>query len=368
MSNNVEEQVHSPSANLPVEQKLRASTPIARTAGRAQLMPRDMGEAMELAKLMAKAEGMVGVHLLGNPGACLGIVIQGMEWGISPYAVAMKSYIASKPKEGEPLPPISYEAQLLHAVVLRNAPLKGRLQHEYIGDGDELRCKVWGTFIGEDAPCVLESEPLKALLPGKNQFGNLKGSPLWLKKPKQQIFYNTVRDWARMYCPDVILGAYSRDEMAEYEEVETETKQIDPFAGPGPRVPAIGGGVAHGEPAVADTASAPVPVTDAASSSPQLSAASGAVEPTVPAPAFSIHESGEFSSPPEPSVAADPTDGAAGASSNSGVPAALNSPTLIADWAGKQARRAGKSEGDNPYDAGSPEWDAWLAGFNGVAK
>lgn len=208
--------------------KLVATAPIARVGSRGMLMPRDMQEAVQVAQLMSKAHGMVGPHLIHNPGGCLAVVLQAVSWGMSPFAVAQKTYVAAKIDDDptKPLPPISYEAQLVHAVVLALAPIKGRLKIEFDGEGPEMRCIVSGTFEGDESPSVLRSEPLARLT-------REKGSPLWKTKPQQQLAYNAVRDWARRYCPDVIMGVYTPEEMQDLR-VE-ERPPVDPFAGEGPR-------------------------------------------------------------------------------------------------------------------------------------
>jgi hypothetical protein len=162
-----------------------------------------MGDVMEFAKMMAVAKGAVPPHLRGEPGACLAVCVQALEWRMSPFAVANKSYFVNDR--------IAYESQLIHAIVEARAPLKGRLRHEIIGEGDQRRCKVWGTFKGEDTPHEVTSEVLaKARL---KIGGQPKGSPLWTAKPELALFYDTTRDWARMYCPDVILGIYAEEEL-----------------------------------------------------------------------------------------------------------------------------------------------------------
>ncbi|HDZ9820483.1 TPA: recombinase RecT, partial [Klebsiella pneumoniae] len=42
-----------------------------------------------------------------------------------------------------------------------------------------------------------------------------RNSPLWVSNPKQQIAYLGVKYWARLYCPEVILGVYSPDEVEQ---------------------------------------------------------------------------------------------------------------------------------------------------------
>lgn len=216
----------------PVErEKFTPTAPLARIGSRAMLVPRDMSEAMEVAKLMSKAHGMVGPHLIGNPGGCLAVVLQAMSWGMSPFAVAAKTYVAAKAEDladtSKPMPPISYEAQLVHAVVLALAPTEGRPEITFEDEGDKMRCIVSATFKGASSPSVLRSEPLATLK-------NAKGSPLWFKKPQQQIAYNAVRDWGRRYCPDVIMGVYTPDEMLDFH-IEEKPRIVDPFAGEGPR-------------------------------------------------------------------------------------------------------------------------------------
>lgn len=57
----------------------------------------------------------------------------------------------------------------------------------------------------------------------------VRNSPVWKSDPRQQIAYLAVKRWSRLYCPDVILGVYTPDELATPEE-----KNINP-APPGRR-------------------------------------------------------------------------------------------------------------------------------------
>ncbi len=154
-------------------------------------------DLMEFAKLMAISGICVPNHLRGQPGACLAICMQAVEWRMSPYAVANKSYVVNDR--------ISYESQLIHAVVEQRAPLVGRLRATYTGQGPTRKCIITGKIKDEDEPLVLESPTFAEIMP--------KNSPLWKTKPDLQLFYNASRDWARMYFPDLILGVYSNDEI-----------------------------------------------------------------------------------------------------------------------------------------------------------
>jgi hypothetical protein len=184
------------------------NTPDMEGAG---LVPRNWGEAMEAAKLLAISGAAVPKYLRGNPGGCFAITMRAMRWGMDPFAVAEKSYIVINKGDER----ISYEAQLIHAVITSNAPLKGRLRHEIIGEGDERRCKVWGTFKGEDKPHEYTSPTLKQMRDarGRNEYGGTKGSPYWDTLPEVQLTYSTVRQWCRLFASEVILGVYAPDEL-----------------------------------------------------------------------------------------------------------------------------------------------------------
>jgi len=156
-----------------------------------------MGQVMEFAKVMAIGGVSIPPHLRNNPGACLAVCIQAVEWRMSPYAVANKSYSVNDR--------LAYESQLIHAVIEQRAPLVGRLRHRFDGEGDARTCTVWATAVGEPEPLSYTSPPIGKITP--------KNSPLWKTKPDLQLYYNASRDWARMYFPDVILGVYSDDEL-----------------------------------------------------------------------------------------------------------------------------------------------------------
>lgn len=158
-----------------------------------------MADAAEFAKLMSVSEQAVPAHCRNRPGVCLALTIQAIEWRMSPFAVANKSYVVNDR--------VAYESQLIHAVIEQRAPITCRLRHTFSGTGDSRRCKVWATAKGEEEPLVYESPEFKQIQP--------KNSPLWKTKPDLQLYYNASRDWARMYFPDVIMGVYSDDEMMD---------------------------------------------------------------------------------------------------------------------------------------------------------
>lgn len=156
-----------------------------------------MDEAMTFAKLMAISSVAVPKHLRGVPGACLAIVIQAIEWKMSPYAVANKSYSVNDR--------LAYESQLIQAVILQRAPIIGRFKVEYTGDGDNRVCKVWAKLKDSEDTVEYISPPFGKITP--------KNSPLWKSDPDQQQFYYSGRALCRRHFPDVLLGVYADDEI-----------------------------------------------------------------------------------------------------------------------------------------------------------
>jgi hypothetical protein len=171
------------------------SVPLSAGAGGASIAPQNLGEVVKFAEVMCRADIALPPHLRGNAGACMAVALQALEWQMSPFAVASKSYAVKGA--------IAYEAQLIAAVVNTRSGIRGRLKYEYRGDGDELTCIVSGVLDGE--VCSYETPACGAIQP--------KNSPLWKTDPRQQLGYYAARSWARRHCPEVILGVYDRDEV-----------------------------------------------------------------------------------------------------------------------------------------------------------
>lgn len=199
---------------------------------------------LRLADLMAGGRATVPKHFHNNPADCMAVVIQSMQWGMSPFAVAQKTHVVSGT--------LGYEAQLVNAVITAMAPTLDRLHYEWFGPWEKiigkfrevesktkkdedtgepkkfrfpdwkladeagLGVRVWATMRGEDEPRVLELLLSQA---------RTRNSTLWADDPKQQLAYLATKRWSRLYCPDVIMGVYSRDEL---EEADTGPRDVTP--------------------------------------------------------------------------------------------------------------------------------------------
>lgn len=195
--------------------------------------PTGLQKLQAFADVMAKGKATVPAHLAGSPADCMAVALQAAQWGMNPYAVAQKTHLINGV--------LGYEAQLVNAVITSMAPTKDRLHYDWFGPWenvigkfvektsqkgnkyiapnwkmeDEKGCgvRVWATLKGEDEPRVLE------LLLSQAQVRN---STLWGSDPKQQLAYLGVKRWARLYCPDVILGVYTPDEFEPQQRAERD--------------------------------------------------------------------------------------------------------------------------------------------------
>ncbi|ROU10482.1 enterohemolysin [Kluyvera ascorbata] len=115
----------------------------------------------------------------------------------------------------------------LNACISSSSAIQGRFHYEYGGDWE----KIAGQKDGRDELGLYIR--VGAVLRGEADITwgepiyladiTTRNSPLWKTAPKQQIAYLAVKYWARLYCPEVILGVYSPDEV----EPRTE-KEINP--------------------------------------------------------------------------------------------------------------------------------------------
>jgi len=195
-------------------------------------------------QMMAGSKSMVPRHLQGNPSDCSAVVMQALRWGIDPYACAQKTHVISGT--------LGYEAQLVNAILLANAPIEGRPKYEKIGDwtkiigkfkwleskktpGQKYQVPDWKTEDEKGLGVKLsikmkgeEVQPFELLL----SQATVRNSTLWASDPFQQLCYLAIKRWARLHCPDVIMGVYTPDEL---EEVQSFTgpdnaKDVTPVA------------------------------------------------------------------------------------------------------------------------------------------
>lgn len=184
--------------------------------------PSGLQKLQAFAEVMSQGKATVPTHLSGKPADCLAIALQAAQWGMNPYAVAQKTHLVNGT--------LGYEAQLVNAVITSSTAVQGRFKYEYSGNWDTFRPGDKNPN-AEKGLCVR----VGAVLRGETEitwgewlyleFITTRNSPLWKTAPKQQIAYLAVKYWARLFCPDVILGVYTPD---EFEPAKRTERDITP--------------------------------------------------------------------------------------------------------------------------------------------
>lgn len=181
--------------------------------------PTGLQKLQAFAEVMAMGKATVPAHLAGKPADCLAVALQAAQWGMNPYAVAQKTHLVNGV--------LGYEAQLVNAVITSSTAVQGRFRYEYGGPWEKFRpgdkspaaekglcVRVGAVLRGETE--ITWGEPLYL------EFVTTRNSPLWKTAPKQQLAYLVVKYWARIYCPDVILGVYTPDEFEPQQRAERD--------------------------------------------------------------------------------------------------------------------------------------------------
>lgn len=169
----------------------------------APLLPTDINQAMRLAEVMATGK-LVPAHLQKSPADCLAVIMQAIRWQTDPFATAQcTSVIGGR---------LMFEGKLVAAVVNTSGRIRGRLEFEYFGKGDDREVTCAGHLIGEPAPVKVTVKLRDAKTSNK----------VWVTQPDQQLAYHSCRVWARRYCPELMLGIYAR------EDIETESAPPPP--------------------------------------------------------------------------------------------------------------------------------------------
>ena len=202
-----------------ITQQQQQAAPTVSQGNGAMINAESFDSAFRFASLMADGKSTLPKHLHGNPADCMAVVMQAMAWGMNPYAVAQKTHLVNGA--------LGYEAQLVSAVVSSSTAIEGRFHYEYSAPdtwekSDDKRAWVKCGAILKGEREITWGEPV---FPAKQA---VKNSPLWKTDPRQQTSYLALKKWARLYCPAVMLGVYTTDELQDVPQ--QQEKDITPKA------------------------------------------------------------------------------------------------------------------------------------------
>ncbi|MDD2711341.1 MAG: recombinase RecT [Simplicispira sp.] len=207
------------------------NTAVALSSASSLLMSGDSMDRLErIAEMMFTGRTTVPQHLRGSKGDCFAVVLQSMQWGMNPFAVAQKTHVSQSGALG-------YEAQLISAALSGSGALKEDPEYEFLGDWSKVLGKVEerksekggkyyvATYTKQDE--IGLGVICRATLKGESKPRELtvmltqcypRFSTQWATDPKQQICYVAVRKWGRLHKPGVLLGVYTPEELEQTGE------------------------------------------------------------------------------------------------------------------------------------------------------
>jgi hypothetical protein len=127
----------------------------------------------------------------------------------------------------------SWNAKFIIAVI-NSCGKYDSLRFKIEGTGDQMSCVAYATDIRNGE--VLESEKITIAMAKQEGWYTRSGSK-WPTMPKQMLQYRAASFFARLYCPEILLGMQSSDESADIvnvpiKDVTNEMAEVNQPAAP----------------------------------------------------------------------------------------------------------------------------------------
>jgi hypothetical protein len=170
-------------------------------------------QAQRVAKLFSESK-LVPDHFRGSAASVFVALHMAMRMNLDPMMVMQKTYIIA----GKP----GMEAQLLIALVNARGPFTGPIQWEFAGEGDNRQCTAYAIHAktGERCEMTVTWKMVKA-----EGWAGKSGSK-WQTIPDLMFRYRSATYLARLYCPEVIMGLSTVDELQEMDVIDVTPEPI----------------------------------------------------------------------------------------------------------------------------------------------
>lgn len=167
---------------------------------------------------------MVPAHFQGDEPSCMVAVQMAMRLQIDPFMFLQKTYVVG----GKP----GMEAPLVIALVNTRGPFKGPINWDVKRDerGDVIECTAYATH--RDTGQVCSSTVTWKMVEAEGW--SKKSGSKWLTLREQMFKYRSATFLARLYCPEVIMGMSTADELQEIDVTPPTPERVSGDA-PAPR-------------------------------------------------------------------------------------------------------------------------------------
>lgn len=165
-----------------------------------------------IAKLFAASE-LVPQQYQGHPANCMVALQMAFRMQVDPMMFMQNTYIV----HGRP----GIEAKLAIALVNSRGPFTGPIQWKLEGSGKNRKCKAFATHKITEQVC--EAEVTWTMVEAEG-WDKKQGSK-WKTIPDLMFQYRSAMFLARLYCPEVLLGMHSVDELTDIEPLDVTPQQ-----------------------------------------------------------------------------------------------------------------------------------------------
>lgn len=173
------------------------------------LQPATYAEAQRYAELLAKSD-MVPAQFKGKAGNCLIALQQAHKLGVDPLMMMQSMYVV----HGMP----GLYAKFVIALANAKGPFIGPLEFEHSGVGSKRQCRAYATVKATGKVC----EAIVSMdMAEKEQWTK---NPKWQSMPDQMLAYRSAAFLVRLYCPEVMLGMQTVEEVQDIKIVQAVEK------------------------------------------------------------------------------------------------------------------------------------------------
>jgi hypothetical protein len=177
-------------------------------------------QAWRVAKLFSESK-LVPAHFQGSPQSVFIVLHLATRMNLDPFTAMQKIYVI----QGKP----GIEAQLVIALVNSRGPFDGPIQYREDGEGDNRKWTAFATHAktGETCEATVTWDMVK-----KEGWAGKSGSK-WMTMPSMMGRYRAATFLARLYCPEVIMGLSTVDELKDMDaEIVDVTPEPETFKVP----------------------------------------------------------------------------------------------------------------------------------------
>ncbi len=148
---------------------------------------------------------MVPAHFKNKQADCFIVCQMAMRLGIDPFMLLQKTYVIG----GKP----AMEAQIAIALVNTSGLFKTNIRYEITGEGDDRGCVAW--VLDQDGQRL--NGPRVTMGTAKSEGWLGRNGSKWRTIPELMMQYRAATWFARLYCPERLMGMLTDDEARDIE-------------------------------------------------------------------------------------------------------------------------------------------------------